>query len=168
MKERLLIMAGAILLALFLAPFLVFADPMHEVEPPPQAGSEVQLGSEVKVREQNGIAYVNGGVGEQRDAVDRMSRDFNLRLTMSAPGGKFSAAPLKIDDRQGKTLVDVPDAGPLFLAKLPSGTYTIRVSPEGQKPMTRTVTIAEKGHEQLVFTIPDQSPQPSRAGDAPE
>ena len=81
-------------------------------------------------------------------------RDFNLKLTMAAAGGKFSAAPLKIDDGKGRTLIDILDAGPLFLAKMPPGTYTIHVLPEGEKPMTRTVTVASKGQSRSPSPFP--------------
>jgi len=128
------------------------------------------LGAGLVVRESNGISYVSGGVGdEQQTALQNASKQFNLRLTLAAKSGHYmGGAEVRIDDRTGKTLLSTSADGPLFLAKVPPGTYRVHATSEG-KTFTRDVTIPQSGHRELVMTWPDTSEEPPvRAGDAPE
>src|SRR4051812_32261932 len=72
------------------------------------------------------IAYVTGGIGtDERQALNQMEKDFNLKLLFTEPDGHFiSDTSVAIMNASGKRVLSEP-AGPVFLAKLPPGTYTV-------------------------------------------
>lgn len=93
--------------------------------------------------QQNGIAYVNGGVGQEEQSAMRAARaDYNLQLTFATnQSGAFrSDVQLDIMDAKGANLLSVPNTGPMFFAKLPPGTYRISAAAEG-KTFKRSVKI---------------------------
>jgi hypothetical protein len=93
--------------------------------------------------QQNGIMYVNGGVGQEEQSAMRAQRaDYNLQLTFATnQSGAFrSDVQLDITDAKGASLLSVPNTGPMFFAKLPPGTYRISAAAEG-KTFKRTVRI---------------------------
>jgi hypothetical protein len=93
--------------------------------------------------QQNGVAYINGGVGQEEQSAMRAQRaDYNLQLTFATnQSGAFrSDVQLDITDAKGASLLSVPNAGPMFFAKLTPGTYRISAAAEG-KTFKRTVRI---------------------------
>jgi len=121
----------------------------------------------LQVKQHNGIAYISGGVGdEEQDALNQMKGRFNLELTLATSTGKYvGATALQIEDQSGTPVLDIRTEGPIFMAKLPAGTYRIHASVEGET-MHQTVTVPGTGMKQLTLTWPAASG--SRAGDAPE
>jgi hypothetical protein len=94
-------------------------------------------------QQQNGISYVNGGVGQEEQSAMRAQRaDYNLLLTFATrqSGAYRSDVQLVITDLKGTSLLSVANAGPMFYAKLPAGTYRIAASAEG-KTFKRSVRI---------------------------
>jgi hypothetical protein len=120
-----------------------------------------------QMRQQNGISYISGGAGsDEADALNAMSDQFNLKITMAVPSGQFtSPAALVIEDAAGKTVLNVDAAGPILLAKMPSGQYVINATAEGRK-QTRKVNVPASGLEAVAMTWP-AADEPNRAGDAP-
>jgi hypothetical protein len=93
--------------------------------------------------QQNGVAYINGGVGQEEQSAMRAQRaDYNLQLTFATnQSGAFrSDVQLDITDAKGASLLSVPNSGPMFFAKLSPGTYRISAAAEG-KTFKRTVRI---------------------------
>ena len=123
------------------------------------------LGQGLEVQQQNGISFVSGGVGdEQQDVLDSVVGRFNLKVTLARQDGKYmGSSALRIEDQRGSDLLQTESKGPLFLAKLPAGTYTVHASAEGRS-FSRKVTVPSAGLEQIVLTWPSTS---SSAGDAP-
>lgn len=121
------------------------------------------------VREEGGIAYISGGIGdEQQNALARISDQFNLKLTLAMSDGKYmGGGDVRIDNQNGITVLETHSNGPLFFAKLPPGAYKVHVSAR-DKSFSRDVTITASGQQQLVLTWPATSDEPVRAGDAPE
>ena len=94
-------------------------------------------------QQQNGITYINGGVGqEEQTALKSQRADYNLLLTFATKqsGAYRSDVQLDITDAKGTSLLSVPNTGPMFYAKLPAGTYRISAAAEG-KTFKRTVRI---------------------------
>ena len=85
--------------------------------------------------DQGGVLYVSGGVGEvELDWIKNSGREFGLRLLLAERNGAYVAGVhVQISDRQGKTMLDIADAGPYLLAKLPTGTYRIDATYEGRR-----------------------------------
>lgn len=83
-----------------------------------------------------GVRYVSGGVGEtDREALKAMAGEFNLELMFAMQGGGEYLADVKVRivDSKGAVVLDnVVSKGPYFLAKLPSGSYTVEANANGQ------------------------------------
>jgi hypothetical protein len=111
-------------------------------------------------RQQNGIAYVNGGVGqEEQDAMRAMRADYNLLLTFATTGSGAFRSDVRLDvmDAKGATLLSVTNTGPMFYAKLPAGTYRISAAAEG-KTFKRTVKLGGAPRE-LTLHWENDSPE---------
>ena len=94
-------------------------------------------------QQQNGITYINGGVGqEEQTALKSQRADYNLLLTFATKqsGAYRSDVQLDITDAKGTNMLSVANTGPMFFAKLPAGTYRISAAAEG-KTFKRTVKI---------------------------
>lgn len=89
------------------------------------------------------ITYITGGIGkDETAALKAAQRDYNLQVLSSSISGHFVGdAPLTIADQKGTPLLTT-DAGPIFYAKLPAGTYTITANRNGEIKKQR-VTIGK-------------------------
>jgi hypothetical protein len=110
-------------------------------------------------KQQNGITYVNGGVGEEEQAAMKAQRaDYNLLLTFATKqsGAYRSDVQLDIMDAKGGSLVTAANTGPMFFAKLPPGTYRVSAAAEG-KTFKRTVKVGSAPKE-IVLHWENDSP----------
>jgi len=110
-------------------------------------------------KQQNGITYINGGVGQEEQATMQSLRaDYNLQLTFATKqsGAYRSDVQLDIMDTKGNTLVSAANTGPMFFAKLPPGTYRISAAAEN-KTFKRTVKIGNAPKE-IVLHWENDSP----------
>jgi hypothetical protein len=112
--------------------------------------SSVELGVLVDAH----IDAVNGGIGkEEAENLRAHARSFPLELVFSrrADGADQFVADvnLVIADVRGRTVVSGP-VGPIFLARLPDGQYTISAEYRGQTH-TRRVAIAGGQHQKVAF-----------------
>lgn len=110
-------------------------------------------------KEQNGVSYINGGVGtDEQNAMRALKADYNLRLTFATKqtGAYRSDVQLDIMDARGTSLLSVPNTGPMFFAKLPPGTYRISAAAEG-KTFKRTVKLGS-GTKEMTLHWENDSP----------
>jgi opacity protein-like surface antigen len=110
-------------------------------------------------QQQNGITYVNGGIGqEEQDAMKAQRADYNLLLTFASKqsGAYRSDVQLDITDAKGTDLVSAANTGPMFFAKLPPGTYHISAAAEG-KTFKRTVKVG-KAPKEIILHWENDSP----------
>jgi hypothetical protein len=79
------------------------------------------------------VTYITGGIGdEERNALQAVKNHYNLSVMSAGASGAFAGdTHIVIRDRAGNELVDT-DAGPLFYANLPPGSYTVEATSEGQ------------------------------------
>lgn len=113
-------------------------------------------------QQQNGINYINGGVGQdEQNAMRALRADYNLLLTFATKqSGAFrSDVQLDIMDAKGTTLLSVPNTGPMFYAKLPAGTYRISAAAEG-KTFKRTVKLGNAPREMTLHWENDSPDDP--------
>ena len=122
----------------------------------------------VRVQRMGDIAYVGGGVRyEEQKALEGLSDEFNLKVTMADQQGKYTGSALiRIEDSTGRDVLVTRTEGPLFLAQLPAGTYHVYTVAAGQT-FNRSVTVRDAGQQQIVLTWPTSPGEPARAGDAP-
>jgi opacity protein-like surface antigen len=113
-------------------------------------------------KQQNGITYVNGGVGEEEQAAMKAQRaDYNLLLTFATKqsGAYRSDVQLDISDAKGANLVTAANTGPMFFAKLPPGTYRVSAAAEG-KTFKRTVKVGSAPKEIVLHWENDNPDDP--------
>ena len=113
-------------------------------------------------KQQNGITYINGGVGqEEQTAMQALRADYNLQLTFATKqsGAYRSDVQLDIMDTKGNTLVSAANTGPMFFAKLPPGTYRVSAAAEG-KTFKRTVKIGNAPKEMVLHWENDNPDDP--------
>jgi hypothetical protein len=140
--------SAALVLAVCLSPAAVFAQ------------ADGSAPSTIAPHQQNGITYVNGGVGQEEQSAMRAQRsDYNLQLTFAnnQTGAFRSDVQLDIADAKGNNLLSVANTGPMFFAKLPPGTYRISAAAEG-KTFKRTVKVGERGAREMTLHWQNDSP----------
>jgi hypothetical protein len=116
----------------------------------------------VMPQQQNGITYINGGVGEEEQGAMKAQRaDYNLLLTFATQqsGAYRSGVQLDIMDAKGTNLLSVPNTGPMFFAKLPPGTYRISAAADG-KTFKRTVKVGSAPKELVLHWENDKPEDP--------
>lgn len=95
--------------------------------------------------------YISGGVGaEQREEMKAQRGEYNLLLTFADRDGEMLAGvALTVRDRQGRTVLELPEAGPMVYAKLPPGSYRI-VATAGGKQQVRAANVG-RGPREVAF-----------------
>jgi hypothetical protein len=90
------------------------------------------------------IKYLAGGVGiNERAAMDRMDKNYNLKLVFAEPSGPYLAhVNVAIENASGKKLIQTTDNGPWFFAKLPDGKYRVVATFQGKQEV-REVAIGQ-------------------------
>ena len=104
-------------------------------------------------QQQNGVSYINGGVGQEEQSAMRAQRaDYNLLLTFATrqSGAYRSDVQLDIVDAKGATLVSAANTGPMFYARLPNGTYRISAA-AGGKVFKRSVKIGGAAPKEMTL-----------------
>jgi hypothetical protein len=106
-----------------------------------------------QLEQRDGIAYLSGGIGEdERAAFEEARKDFNLELVFAAKGGGNYLAniDLAVLDAARREILRTTTEGPLFLAQLPPGRYTIVATFNGET-QTRSLTVPAKGRKQAAL-----------------
>lgn len=96
----------------------------------------------------------NGGITtEEADALRAQAASYPLEIQFArrmAEGDAFAAdVAVRISDRAGNTVLDLPSAEPILLARLPEGRYVVEATYEGQTKRQQ-VTVG-RGHQKLGF-----------------
>lgn len=109
----------------------------------------------LQVQEQGGIAFVSGGFGsEERDQLHAMQDRFTLKLVFALDSGSYLAdVNVRIMDRHGNTLLETRTNGPILMANLAAGNYTV-VADRDNSEKERTVSVRSGGTTEVTFTWP--------------
>ena len=94
-----------------------------------------------------GVSYMTGGVGlDESAAMKAAEKDFTLSLLFAqTKRGEFvSDVTVSIKDKTGKIVLDALSDGPVLLARLPAGAYTVSADYDG-KVLVRKVQVEAKG-----------------------
>ncbi len=88
------------------------------------------------------FVYVSGGIGSaEREALDAMARDYNLKLVFAGPAeSSISDIQVSVKDTRGTELLNTVSNGPWFLLKAPEGTYLISATFRGETE-TKRITV---------------------------
>lgn len=95
-----------------------------------------------RVIARNLIPVISGGVGvDSEDRLKSHEASFNLKLVCTLHEGDYVAGvTVKVANAAGVPLIDHVADGPLFMARLPAGTYTVTMQYQGQSQV-RKVTL---------------------------
>ncbi|MDO9008259.1 MAG: hypothetical protein Q7U80_08545 [Thiobacillus sp.] len=84
---------------------------------------------------ENGITYISGGNGlEERQALNEVSGEYNLKLVFAEKGSGSYLADVKLSimNMKGQKVLEAVSDGPWFYVKLAPGRYKITAEAAGQ------------------------------------
>jgi L-amino acid N-acyltransferase YncA len=92
------------------------------------------------------VPYLSGGVGaDSREELLAKEKEYNLKIVVAERSGDYLAGvKVVIESARKEQVLDTTMEGPILLAKLAPGTYTIMAVNDGQT-LTRTVTVPAQG-----------------------
>ena len=103
------------------------------------------------------VPYVSGGVtSDEADAMREQARRYPLEVTMATPGevqgyNDFVAGTtFRVRDARGNVVLEAADIGPILLADLPAGDYTLEADYKGST-QTRRVHVGRDRHANVTF-----------------
>lgn len=118
------------------------------------------LAQDVALREEGGLRYFCGGVGdEEREALRALRAQANMELLLvTGKRGAYVAGVSLRFSRSGSGApgVQIQAEGPICLLSLPPGTYRVEATYEGTT-RTRNVSTASAGAKPAVIAFPDSS-----------
>ena len=98
------------------------------------------------------VPHISGGIGStERDELRTKEREYNLKVITAMKSGEYlSGVQILIESATKDRMLETRMAGPILLAKLPPGSYTIKATASGQT-LTQTVAIEAQGLKQVDF-----------------
>ncbi|MDY7568102.1 carboxypeptidase regulatory-like domain-containing protein [Pseudomonas sp. RTC3] len=109
-----------------------------------QAANEVPIDMsavQLEPKEQNGITYLSGGVGQDESQAIQQVKGYNLHITFSiGPDNKYlSGVDVVIQTAKGRSIVSLSQVGPIVYVKLPADNYLIIASQNGHEKRSTVV-----------------------------
>src|ERR1700693_6633638 len=106
-------------------------------------------------RSQGSVTYVSGGIGkDESDAMKQAASRYSLAIEMASPASPRAeyVADVKIDirDQRGATVLSTISDGPILLANLPPGRYTINATKNGAS-QRRDIVVGSRGPVRAMF-----------------
>lgn len=97
-----------------------------------------------KVVAHNGVSFISGGVGvDSQERLKAREKEFNLKLVFTIVEGNYLAdVGVTVKNAAGKPVIEQFADGPIFMAKLPAGTYSVSVVDDG-KGQTRKIAVRD-------------------------
>ncbi|RWU17058.1 hypothetical protein DM813_27225 [Pseudomonas alkylphenolica] len=125
----------ALVMAMLSAVPLWAAQPLTEEEPVDMSAVKLQSG------EQNGISYLQGGIGIDESRAMQQTRGYNLHITLSSgTDNKYqSGAEVRVESATGQPVLTLQDVGPMLYAKLPNGHYQVLANLNGEQQRQKVV-----------------------------
>src|SRR5262249_16991990 len=113
------------------------------------------VGGPIRTARADNVPHVSGGVGaDEREELAAKETEYNLKIVVAATSGDYLAGvKIAIDSARSERVLDATMEGPILLAKLAPGTYTVTATSDAQA-QTKTVAIPSQGLRQLDFRWP--------------
>lgn len=128
-RLRLVVVGSLLLMAGMLCSVTVQAtEPADETQIDP-------AGVQLQPLQQNGISYLQGGIGLDESTALQQASGYSLHITLSiGPENKYLAGvELAVQSSAGQPLLSLHDVGPLVFVKLAPGHYRVVASFEGEQ-----------------------------------
>ena len=123
-----------------------------------QGGALAQTAANTALTASGPMGYLNGGIGEEQAALMRdMSRQFPVRFTFSRHNGTHNTdefladVRLRVVDGTGQTVLSLAQQGPIFLLRLPAGTYSVEAEHNGEVKSRRFEVVSGR-HQEIAFS----------------
>ena len=102
-----------------------------------------------------GVRYLSGGVGDSEiQAIREATPRYSLSVLMATKDGSYlSNVDVKIQQKGGKQVLAAVTEGPVLLADLPMGTYSLTATAEG-KTMNERFNLTKGQHRRIVLRWP--------------
>ena len=102
------------------------------------------------------VPHISGGIGSaEREELGTKEPDYNVKIVTAMKSGEYlSGVVVVIESATKQPMLETTMAGPILLAKLPPGSYTIKAT-AGGATLTRTVTTEAQGLKQVDFRWDD-------------
>ena len=104
------------------------------------------------------ISYMNGGFGQEEAARMReISAEYPVGLTFARHNGtqntdEFIAdVNVRVRNSAGQTVVAAAGQGPIFLLRVPNGTYVVEAEHNGDVK-TRRIEVVAGRHQEIAFS----------------
>ncbi len=108
----------------------------------------------------NAVPMISGGVGEEMDHLKAVENQYNLKLLITEANGTFlSDIGVHIVDKNGGTVLDTVTKGPVLLATLPAGAYTVTATRHDGEVKEVKATTEEKGLKAYQLTFSNTDPK---------
>lgn len=106
----------------------------------------------LEVEQENGISYVTGGISnDEQQAIAEIADDYSLKVTLAREDGAYlNNVEVAIYNGAGEALISTVTNGPIMLAALGPGDYTVSASVEGVEKQ-ETVSIAAGETEEVTL-----------------
>jgi hypothetical protein len=110
-------------------------------------------------RSQGSVTYVSGGIGkDESDAMKEAASRYSLAIEMASPASPRAeyVADVKIDirDQRGATVLSTVSDGPILLANLPPGRYTVTATKNGASQQ-RDIVVGSGARPRVMFSFPE-------------
>lgn len=104
------------------------------------------------------VAYLSGGVGDrEQKAIEEKADEYDLQVTIAKPNGAYlTGSTLRIEKSDGTEMLATTTRGPVLLADLPAGRYTLHASLEGHESEKRTVDVSADDPTRMVVTLAEK------------
>jgi len=101
------------------------------------------------------VLFITGGTGaDERADLQAKEKDYNLKIVVAATSGDYVADVwVVIESAAKKSVLETKMDGPILLAKLPQGTYTIKAT-YGPSTQTKSVNVPAQGLREAAFRWP--------------
>jgi hypothetical protein len=101
------------------------------------------------------LSVISGGVGESsRAALESVQNQYNLKVVFTGKAGIYlSQVDMRILDASGNEVVSNVTDGPIVLAELPAGRYTLQANVDGDVRQQK-ITVGNHGLKTLTVRFP--------------
>jgi hypothetical protein len=98
------------------------------------------------------VPHMSGGIGSvERDELRTREPDYNIKVITALKSGDYlSGVVIVIESATKEPVLETTMTGPILLARLPPGLYTIKAT-AGGRTLTQTMTVPAEGLRQVDF-----------------
>lgn len=103
------------------------------------AGTSAQSQVNLQQGQSGQVSWVAGGTSiAEVDALAAQEKGHALKLIFTLTAGNYLAGVnVKVRDAKGVVVLDKADTGPVLLAKLPPGAYTVTATSDGREQVRK-------------------------------